>query len=150
MDPLPNVEAVLSYCLCSVIAVGPVIPSMDLLRQVANCLPKRKHCIQLAESLGLGDGFLKELREGTFTDASTLNVLLVWRQRKKERATGKVLFNSLTAMNKQDVAVRFGEELLGRCESKLISELFISHGLSQFFLVVGSQLSYPFNVHTCG
>ena len=92
---------------------------MDVLRQVANCLPKRKHCVQLAHSLGLADEFLNGMREETFTSEVTLNVLHVWKQKKSERATGKVLFDALIAMNKRDVALRFGEELLGQGEAKL-------------------------------
>ena len=92
---------------------------MDVLRQVAACLPKQKHCIQLADSLGLGDEFLNEVREGTFTSGA-LNVLHMWREKKREGATGKVLFDALTAMNKRHVALQFGEELLGQGEAKPI------------------------------
>ena len=91
---------------------------------MANCLPKRKHCIQLAHSLGLVDELLTGMREETFTMEVTLNVLHVWRQKKSERATGKVLFDALVAMNKRDLALRFGEELLGQGEAKFISFCF--------------------------
>ena len=90
---------------------------MDVLRQVDNCLPKRKHCIQLADRLGLGDEFSNEMKEGMSTSGA-LDVLRVWRQKKRERANGKVLFESLIAMNKRDIAVRFAAELLGRGKTR--------------------------------
>ena len=59
------------------------------------------------------------MREETFTSEVTLNVLHVWKKKKSKRASGKVLFDALIAMNKRDVALRFGEELLGQGEAKL-------------------------------
>ena len=90
-------------------------PPSDLLQKVASFLPKRKHCVQLARSLSLGETFVNQLSEGEFmASTAALSVLLTWRREKSDGATGKALFDALAAINKRDVALRFAEGLLGR------------------------------------
>ena len=64
------------------------------------------------------------MEEQKLEGTSARGVLFKWKQKESHRATGKVLFDALIAINKRDVAAAFGEELLGRGESNLLSQHF--------------------------
>ena len=91
-----------------------VLPSIKLLTEIADYLPKLKHCIRLAERLGFPSDYVKRLREGRLGGTAARSILFKWKQRKSKQATGKVLFAALIAINKRDVAAGFAKELLGQ------------------------------------
>ena len=83
---------------------------------------KLKHCIRLADKLGLPEEIKKRLGEQKLEGTSARGVLFKWKQKESHRATGKVLFDALIAINKRDVAAAFAEKLLGQGGNKLFSK----------------------------
>ena len=83
-----------------------------------------KHCLRLADQLGLSDEFRKRLEKEKLVGPAARSVLFKWKQKKSHQATGKMLFDALIAINKRDVAASFAEQLLG--EGERYVDIYIS------------------------
>ena len=83
-----------------------------------------KHCLRLADQLGLSDEFRKRLEKERLDGTAARTVLFKWKQEKSHQATGKMLFDALIAINKRDVAAAFAEQLLGEGERNV--DIYIS------------------------
>ncbi len=103
-----------SVVFCRTRLASDVLPTVDLLSEIACCLPKLKHCVRLAERLGLSPDFVKRLREGRLRSTTALDILYKWRQERPKHAKGKALLDALIAINRRDVAACFAYELLGQ------------------------------------
>ena len=69
--------------------------------------------MQQVKILGLGEDFGQQLRGGMLITANAVLTVLHMRKEKKSRhATGIALFDTPTAISRQDVALHFGGELL--------------------------------------
>ena len=90
-----------------------MMPSLDVLQDIALHLPKLKHSVRLATNLGLGEEFVERVKAHGFADdVVVLKVLFKWREKRSVEATGKVLFNALVATSR-DIALYFADCLLG-------------------------------------
>ena len=83
-----------------------------------------KHCLRLADQLGLSEEFRKRLDKERLDGTAARSVLFKWKQKKSHQATGKMLFDALIAINKRDVAAAFAEQLLG--EGERYVDIYIS------------------------
>ena len=63
------------------------------------------------------------------------SVLFKWKQKKSHQATGKMLFDTLIAINKRDVAAAFAEHLIGEGE----------RSINIYIAVLTLQRAYPNN-----
>ena len=87
-------------------------PKDSLLKDIGAALVSHDQCVKLALALQLGDDDIYKLVEAAFTEDLAYKLLKKWT--KAENATGLVLHAALCVAERQDLADRYEDKLLGR------------------------------------